>query len=245
MLHVDSSSQTDSEAFVTAMESILPQLGSSFSAESLDSIKGSTVMYIDQETFLPVQMECTIEGMDEFFSLNSDWMEELMGLAIEDTQIENLSVRVPDYRFTLSNLTFETEELPVVPEEAYEAIAFQEALAELDPDLGDGTYAIQSTGSAVRISSPENMTASEISSETVTFMDDSGLNTITYAMIPAADLSHLHRFYFVHVHRFPGNVRRGSAVRTGRPKCLHTFWLCGWILAQRRRRQRLLWICTF
>ena len=108
VLHVDSSSQADSEAFLTAMESILPQFGSSFSTESLDSIKGSTVMYIDQETFLPVQMECTIEGMDEFFSQNSDWMEEL----------------------------------PVVPEEAYEAIAFQEALAELDPDLGDGTYAM-------------------------------------------------------------------------------------------------------
>lgn len=108
VLHVDSSSQADSEAFLTAMESILPQFGSSFSTESLDSIKGSTVMYIDQETFLPVQMECTIEGMDELFSQNSDWMEEL----------------------------------PVVPEEAYEAIAFQEALAELDPDLGDGTYAM-------------------------------------------------------------------------------------------------------
>ena len=155
VLHVDSSSQADSEAFLTAMESILPQFGSSFSTESLDSIKGSTVMYIDQETFLPVQMECTIEGMDEFFSQNSDWMEEL----------------------------------PVVPEEAYEAIAFQEALAELDPDLGDGTYAIQSTGNAVRIAPPENMTVSEIAAETVTFMDDAGLDTITYAMIPAANLS--------------------------------------------------------
>ena len=155
VLHVDSSSQADSEAFLTAMESILPQFGSSFSTESLDSIKGSTVMYIDQETFLPVQMECTIEGMDELFSQNSDWMEEL----------------------------------PVVPEEAYEAIAFQEALAELDPDLGDGTYAIQSTGNAVRIAPPENMTVSEIAAETVTFMDDTGLDTITYAMIPAANLS--------------------------------------------------------
>ena len=155
VLHVDSSSQADSEAFLTAMESILPQFGSSFSTESLDSIKGSTVMYIDQETFLPVQMECTIEGMDEFFSQNYDWMEEL----------------------------------PVVPEEAYEAIAFQEALAELDPDLGDGTYAIQSTGNAVRIAPPENMTVSEIAAETVTFMDDAGLDTITYAMIPAANLS--------------------------------------------------------
>ena len=189
VLHMDSSSQADSEAFVTAIESILPQSGASFSEESLSSIQGSTTMYIDQETFLPVQMECTIEGMDEFFSLNSDWLEGLMGLAAEDAQIENLSVHVPDYRLTISNLTFEPEELPVVPEEAYEAIAFQEALTELDPDLGDGTYAIQSTGSAVRISPPENMTASEISSETVTFMDDSGLNTITYAMIPAADLS--------------------------------------------------------
>lgn len=189
VLHVDSSSQADSEAFLTAMESILPQFGSSFSTESLDSIKGSTVMYIDQETFLPVQMECTIEGMDEFFSQNSDWMEELMGLAIEDAQIDNLSIHVPDYQLTISNLTFEQEELPVVPEEAYEAIAFQEALAELDPDLGDGTYAIQSTGNAVRIAPPENMTVSEIAAETVTFMDDAGLDTITYAMIPAANLS--------------------------------------------------------
>ena len=189
VLHVDSSSQADSEAFLTAMESILPQFGSSFSTESLDSIKGSTVMYIDQETFLPVQMECTIEGMDEFFSQNSDWMEELLGLAVEDAQIDNLSIHVPDYQLTISNLTFEQEELPVVPEEAYEAIAFQEALAELDPDLGDGTYAIQSTGNAVRIAPPENMTVSEIAAETVTFMDDAGLDTITYAMIPAANLS--------------------------------------------------------
>ena len=175
VLHVDSSSQADSEAFLTAMESILPQFGSSFSTESLDSIKGSTVMYIDQETFLPVQMECTIEGMDEFFSQNSDWMEELLGLAVEDAQIDNLSIHVPDYQLTISNLTFEQEELPVVPEEAYEAIAFQEALAELDPDLGDGTYAIQSTGNAVRIAPPENMTVSEIAAETVTFMDDAAL----------------------------------------------------------------------
>ena len=33
------------------------------------------------------------------------------------------------------------------------------------------------------------MTVSEIAAETVTFMDDAGLDTITYAMIPAANLS--------------------------------------------------------
>ena len=74
-------------------------------------------------------------------------MEELLGLAVEDAQIDNLSIHVPDYQLTISNLTFEQEELPVVPEEAYEAIAFQKPwqswtpiwAMELMPSRAQGT----------------------------------------------------------------------------------------------------------
>ena len=173
---------------VAILETMFPQIAGSISSDSLGDVTMSATFYIDQETFLPLQMEYSFDNFGELFNQNPDLWEGVLGSAMDETGTANITVDVPSYRLTMTNLTFEQEELPIVPEEAYESIAFQEALAELDPDLGDGTYAIQSSGSAVRVSTPDGMTAVNVSADTVTFADDSGLNTITYAMVPSVDL---------------------------------------------------------
>lgn len=174
--------------YLAILESVLPQAAGAISGDSLEDVTISATCYIDQETFLPLQLDYTFDNFGELFNQNPELWESFLGSSMEASGTGNITIDVPLFQASMTNLSFEPEELPVVPEEAYESIAFQEALADLEPDLGDGTYAIQYMGSAVRISTPEGMSAADTATDTLTFMDASGMNTIAYSMVPAVDL---------------------------------------------------------
>lgn len=177
-----------SRDFLIILGSAFPQAAGSISDTPLEDVTMSVTCYIDQETFLPLQLDYTFDNFGELFNQNPELWESSLNSYLGTTDAINITVDVPLFQASMTNYTFEPKELPVVPEEAYESIAFQEALADLEPDLGDGTYAIQYMGSAVRISTPEGMSAVDAATDTLTFMDASGMNTITYSMVPAVDL---------------------------------------------------------
>lgn len=156
--------------------------------------------WIDKETFLPVEIEMTIEGMDEMMD---GLMSSLMGQSMEgfDMEISPITVLYTDISYdevdvpelpeeakdaadidsVLTDLLPEEEpivEEPVIEEPAIEEPAIEEPAEEaidpaldpnspeydqtlFNPDIGDGTFVIQESGEAARITVPEGFFCDE------------------------------------------------------------------------------------
>lgn len=137
----------------------------------MDAIKSSVMMdfglknlavnyrlYIDAETFDPVQEEYEIIGVDAvvdgvldgFMTVIFDIMDE-MEVEYDKEEVPEISVDVDDITIVSNGFGFEPVDVPEVPERGL-IITAQE---NFEPDMGDGTYVIQEYGDAVRISVPE------------------------------------------------------------------------------------------
>ena len=129
-----------------------------------------TVYYIDAGTYLPVRMEMDIQGMGEMMSgmLGSMIGEETAGMQVD----------IPSFKASYSKMTYDPVEIPTVPAEG----KLKADQASFNPDQGDGTYIIQESGSAVRITCPEGWTATEMGYDNLTLEKDDGTQTVTYNM---------------------------------------------------------------
>lgn len=126
--------------------------------------------YIDAETMLPVRMEIEIQGMDEM-------MAGLLAASLGADGAE-VEIEIPVFRAVYSGIGYEPVEVPVVPDEG----RIKASQYSFNPDQGDGTYIIQESGSAVKITCPEGWTATEMSYDSLTLTRDDGKQSVTYTM---------------------------------------------------------------
>lgn len=131
-----------------------------------------TTYYIDAETCLPVQMEMEIQGMD---NMMSGMMDSLLGEEASDVEME---VEIPTCRMVYQNMSYDPVEIPAVPEEGL-IMANQ---ASFNPDQGDGTYIIQESGSAVKITCPEGWSVTDMDYNYLVMEADNGQRSATYIM---------------------------------------------------------------
>lgn len=131
-----------------------------------------TTYYIDAATYLPVQLEMEFQGMGEMMSSLAGSM---LGVEAGDTEME---IEIPTCRVVYSGVGYDPVEIPAVPEVGL-IVANQ---SSFNPDQGDGTYIIQESGSAVKITCPEGWTATEMAYNYVTLEADSGKQSVTYQM---------------------------------------------------------------
>ena len=144
------------------LEDMLAQSG----LEALDytALTVPTVYYIDAETYLPVQMDMTIEGMSEMMnSLMSGMLDQT-----EDGTDIDMSIDISDVKVIYTDISYDPVEVPAVPEEGV-MIAEQ---AGFNPDQGDGTYIIQESGAAARITCPEGWTVTDMAYDGITMQKD-------------------------------------------------------------------------
>lgn len=124
----------------------------------LQNLSANYIMYIDAETFEPVQEEYEIIGVDAvvdgvldgYMTVIFDIMDE-MEVEYDKEEFPEISVDINDITIVTNGFGFDPVTVPTVPERAL-IITAQESF---DPDMGDGTYVIQEYGDAVRISVPE------------------------------------------------------------------------------------------
>lgn len=129
-----------------------------------------TVYYVDAETYLPVGMEMDIQGLGEM-------MTGMLGSMIGDMP-EGMEIDIPTFKMTYTEMTYDPVEIPAVPDEG----RMKAEQASFNPDQGDGTYIIQETGSAIRITPPAGWTVTALDYDSLEMKKDDNTRFISYEM---------------------------------------------------------------
>lgn len=125
-------------------------------------------LFVDTETFLPVQADLSVEGLDETFA---PMLSTLLGSAGEGIQFS-----MGDIRLSLTELRFGEQAVPQLPEDA----PLRVDILTHDPDMGDGSYVIKSIYDAVRITCPKGWTVGEATYFYLPLMRNDGYRAINF-----------------------------------------------------------------
>lgn len=138
-----------------------------------------SVFYVDTKTFRPIKIEMEIQGMGEMMN---HLMSEIMGeTAEEGMEGMDMTIDVSGVTAVYTNISYDPVEVPSVPEEAYA----QTEQERFNPDQGDGTYIVQESGAAVRITCPEGWMATDMSYDSLTLESNDGM--VMYTMYQDTD----------------------------------------------------------
>lgn len=148
---------------------------------SLEGLSIPAVCYVDAGTCLPVQLEMDLEGMD---SLVDQMLEAELGQLDDDGAGLGMEISVGTCHVVMKNFSFEEQDVPTVPEEALEAIAFKKALETVGSTLEDGSYVLKSGSCALRIPPLEGYVEQAVEDGTVSLAGPDGYSLVTYALVP-------------------------------------------------------------
>ena len=144
-----------------------------------DKVTAQVITYVDSETYLPLQEEITLSGLEEAMSIPQD--------------TGSVSCRIQDTRITVRYTSYEPVDPCVLPEGAKEAAAQTQRLQEGNPDNGDGTYTLQESGFYVDITAPEGYTLKETDYDEVDFYNEELDRLVRYQVFLTQDSND---FYF-------------------------------------------------
>ena len=136
----------------------------------LTSITADVVTLIDTETFLPVQQDATIHGMDQAMAPMMEAIDE------------SVKVTLPQEMTLHFTLGYEPVEPAVLPEGAAESAERYARLLEGNPDNGDGTYTIQESGAYLDVSTPEGYALEDSGYDMVCFRSETDDRTVQYQL---------------------------------------------------------------
>ncbi|MBR4290026.1 MAG: hypothetical protein IKT52_05225 [Oscillospiraceae bacterium] len=157
----------DALSSMDSLYSLLSETGMDFDFSALTV---PTTYYIDVATYLPVKMEMDIQGMGEMMT---GMIGSMLGGAAAGMEID-----IPTFKAVYSQMGYGPAEIPAVPAEG----KLKADQVSFNPDQGDGTYIIQESGSAVKITCPEGWTATEMGYDNLTLEKDDGSKSVTYNM---------------------------------------------------------------
>lgn len=155
---------------MSGVTDVLSQAG--MEAADFGALNIPTTYYVDKETFLPVKMDMTIEGMDEMMDAV---LADMLGA--NESGIE-FDMNVGAIHAVYENMSYDPVEVPTVPEEGL-MIANQ---ASFNPDMGDGTYVIQESGDVMKITPPDGWKAIDMGYDTVTLQKDDKKSSVVFTM---------------------------------------------------------------
>lgn len=142
-----------------------------------------SISYIDTKTFLPVQIDMSIEGMDQY--INQMLTQEMEGMETveEDADVQ---VEVTKCQLVMKNFRYNVQNIPEVPQEVFDELAFAEALAVSGDTLADGRYLIKYGNSAVGITEFGDFTLNSQIEGSAEFYSNDGMKMISLSGMPAA-----------------------------------------------------------
>ena len=150
------------------LDDALAALGGVMDLSKLDmsSLRIPMNIYLDTETFLPVQMDLSLEGMDAF-------IQSIMGTMLGSSA---------DFKFEIKEFTFEVtpgygeQRIPQLPAEAPLYIEIQNHVV----DQGDGSYVIRSPFDAVKITCPDGWYVDSYDYYCITLVRNDGYRAVSF-----------------------------------------------------------------
>lgn len=201
------------------LDALMSELGGSMLGSSdygdisFGSLSVPAVYYVDAETFLPVQMELEIEGMDKIVN---QMLEEELGISsgtsdnnakglrgendssdsddssdYEDFLSEDMEFTIGDCycHMVLSNLSFDPQEVPSVPDEVKESLTYDSLLEDVSLTLPDGSYVLKYDNYALKVSIPDDYSDMGSDEESLSFCDDDESAFIGYVLLTEDEVS--------------------------------------------------------
>lgn len=98
---------------MSGMEDLLKESG--LEAMDFTLLTVPTTFYVDAETYLPLQMEIDIEGLDQMIA-------DLVAESVEGAGMD-MEINISKLQGIYSNISYEPVEVPAVPEEAYTSVS--------------------------------------------------------------------------------------------------------------------------
>lgn len=95
---------------MTSVQDTLEEAG--MSGLDMSALTVPAVFYVDTKTFLPVQIELEIQGMDEMMA---GMMEQILG---EEVALLGLEFEISQIRAVITDIGYDAAEVPQVPQEA-------------------------------------------------------------------------------------------------------------------------------
>lgn len=136
----------------------------------MSAVAVDTVILVDTESFLPVQEELTIRGLDAALAPLWEGTDTGVSVSIADGMTANIT------------LGYKPVDPIILPEEAEAAAARYERLQQGDPDNGDGTYTIQESGIYLDVRTPEGYTLQESDYDRVLFYNEQTDRAVQYQL---------------------------------------------------------------
>lgn len=149
---------------------------------AMSEISVPAITYVDAKTFLPVQIEMDIEGMEESVNQMISQQMESMGEYMDETDV---SVKVGKCHVVMKNFSYDVQEIPEVPQEALDALAFAEALENAGTTLPDGRYLLKYESNAIALPEIEGYTMNVVSDGNVEFYSNNGMQMVSISVMPA------------------------------------------------------------
>lgn len=139
--------------------------------DTLSSSDVPVTYYLDTETFLPVQMKLDLQNVS---ALVNSLISELT-----DDKDTNPDIQITRFNVTINNIAFDPVTIPQVPKEGV-IIGSQDSY---NPLQKDGSYVIQESGDAVRISvSAADWAADDMGYDSVILHSIDQTQSVTYTM---------------------------------------------------------------
>ena len=160
-------------------------------------LSAKEVIYVDAETFLPVEETIEVLGMGDV--LNS-MIETLMTevAAETDEEVPEFSVEIPTFQINIKNMAYDADvEVPAVPQEAIDNAVDADTVLDdtIDDDTdysdistiepqADGSYQLALGGNYIRVMVPEGYTVYLADEEMIVGMTEDMMNSINYMLMP-------------------------------------------------------------
>lgn len=164
------------EASMAEMEALMENMDFSL-------LSGTTVLYVDEETFLPLEMSMEIKGMGELYnSLFGELMEEAM---VEmDEESGAFSIEVPTFTIAVKNMSYnEDVEIPAVPQEAIENAIDVDAVVDDTVAVEAESIMMTMGNTDVCVTLPEGFVAYTVEEDGVSAMTQDMMNYIDYMLM--------------------------------------------------------------
>lgn len=186
------------------MNSLMDKVGGSvmnsseYSDLSFDGLSVPAVYYVDTETFLPIQIELDMEGMD---TLINDMLEKELGSLGSDSgskglrgdddtssltsSLDDVDVNITEITFhmTLNNISFDPQDVPSVPEDIKESLSFDNALEDVGVSINDSTYVLKNDDCAIKVVIPDDYTDMDSDEDTLSFYKGDYSAFIEYMLV--------------------------------------------------------------
>lgn len=150
---------------------------------SMSEITIPSVSYIDTKTFLPVQIDMSIEGMNQY--INQMLLQEMEGMELSEEDAD-VQVEVTKCQLVMKNFKYDVQDIPEVPQEVFDELAFAEMLALSGDTLSDGRYLIKYGNSAVAITEFGDYTLNSLVDGAAEFYSNDGMKMVSLSGMPAA-----------------------------------------------------------